>query len=66
MTKQSYASPQAVKQALSKEQYIANDEIATTVYLAQQFPIQGPRVLPGGPGQNHFWQRYRIFFRVVL
>lgn len=35
-TTQTYASPQATKEALGKEQYIANDEIATTVYLAQQ------------------------------
>jgi MoxR-like ATPase len=43
---QTYASPQAVKQALSKEQYIANDEIATTVYLAQQL---GKPLLTEGP-----------------
>lgn len=43
---QSYASPQATKQALSKEQYIANDEIATTVYLAQQL---GKPLLTEGP-----------------
>jgi MoxR-like ATPase len=41
-----YASPQATKQALSKEQYIANDEIATTVYLAQQL---GKPLLTEGP-----------------
>jgi MoxR-like ATPase len=45
-TQQTYASPQAVKQALSKEQYIANDEIATTVYLAQQL---GKPLLTEGP-----------------
>ena len=43
---QMYASPQATKQALSKEQYIANDEIATTVYLAQQL---GKPLLTEGP-----------------
>ena len=43
---QSYSSPQAAKQALSKEQYIANDEIATTVYLAQQL---GKPLLTEGP-----------------
>ena len=40
------ASPSDVKQALSKQQYIASDEIATTVYLAQQLGkpllIEGP------------------------
>jgi len=41
-----YASPQATKQALSTEQYIANDEIATTVYLAQQL---GKPLLTEGP-----------------
>ena len=43
---QNYSSPQAAKQALSKEQYIANDEIATTVYLAQQL---GKPLLTEGP-----------------
>jgi MoxR-like ATPase len=43
---QTYTSPQATKQALSKEQYIANDEIATTVYLAQQL---GKPLLTEGP-----------------
>ncbi len=42
----SYASPQAVKQALGNEQYIASDEIATTVYLAQQL---GKPLLTEGP-----------------
>jgi len=41
-----YASPQAVKQALSKQQYIASDEIATTVFLAQQL---GKPLLTEGP-----------------
>jgi MoxR-like ATPase len=45
-TTQTYASPQATKQALGKEQYIANDEIATTVYLAQQL---GKPLLTEGP-----------------
>ena len=42
----SYASPQAVKQALGNEQYIASDEMATTVYLAQQL---GKPLLTEGP-----------------
>jgi MoxR-like ATPase len=45
-TTQTYATPQATKQALSKEQYIASDEIATTVYLAQQL---GKPLLTEGP-----------------
>jgi MoxR-like ATPase len=43
---QSYTSPQATKQALGKEQYIASDEIATTVYLAQTL---GKPLLTEGP-----------------
>ncbi|MCC6168414.1 MAG: MoxR family ATPase [Caldilineaceae bacterium] len=43
---QTYASPSEVKQALSKQQYIAGDEIATTVYLAQQL---GKPLLTEGP-----------------
>lgn len=43
---QSFPSPAAVKQALSDQQYIANDEIATTVYLAQQL---GKPLLTEGP-----------------
>ena len=43
---QMYASPQATKQALGKEQYIASDEIATTVYLANQL---GKPLLTEGP-----------------
>ena len=43
---QSYASPQAVKEAVGKQQYIASDEIATTVYLAQQL---GKPLLTEGP-----------------
>ncbi len=43
---QPYASPQAVKQAVGKQQYIASDEIATTVYLAQQL---GKPLLTEGP-----------------
>ncbi|HXF60922.1 MAG TPA: MoxR family ATPase [Caldilineaceae bacterium] len=42
----SYASPAEVKQALGKQQYIASDEIATTVYLAQQL---GKPLLTEGP-----------------
>lgn len=45
-TIQTYASPKATKEALGKEQYIANDEIATTVYLAQQL---GKPLLTEGP-----------------
>jgi MoxR-like ATPase len=41
-----YTSPAEVKRALSQQQYIAGDEIATTVYLAQQLGkpllIEGP------------------------
>ncbi len=33
---QSYASPQEIMQALNEQQYIASNEIATTVYLMQQ------------------------------
>ncbi len=43
---QALASPTAVKQSLSKQQYIASDEIATTVYLAQQL---GKPLLTEGP-----------------
>lgn len=43
---QPYASPQAVKEAMGKQQYIASDEIATTVYLAQQL---GKPLLAEGP-----------------
>jgi MoxR-like ATPase len=43
---QSFASPATIKQALGKQQYIASDEIATTVYLVQQLGkpllIEGP------------------------
>lgn len=47
MTKlQPYATPADVKSALGKQQYIAGDEIATTVYLSQQLGkpllIEGP------------------------
>ncbi len=45
-TNQMYASPKATKQALGNEQYIANDEIATTVYLANQL---GKPLLTEGP-----------------
>jgi MoxR-like ATPase len=43
---QTLASPVAVKQDLSKQQYIAGDEIATTVYLAHQL---GKPLLTEGP-----------------
>jgi MoxR-like ATPase len=43
---ESYPSPVEVKSALGKQQYIASDEIATTVYLSQQLGkpllIEGP------------------------
>lgn len=42
----SYASPAEVKQALGGQQYIAGDEIATTVYLTQQL---GKPLLCEGP-----------------
>jgi MoxR-like ATPase len=45
-TTQTFASPQSSKQALGKQQYIANDEIATTVYLAQ---VLGKPLLTEGP-----------------
>lgn len=41
-----YQSPAEVQQALSKEQYIANEEIATTVYLSVQL---GKPLLTEGP-----------------
>ena len=44
--KQMYASPQATKQSLGTQQYIASDEIATTVYLAEQL---GKPLLTEGP-----------------
>jgi len=43
---QPFESPAAVKQALSAQEYIANDEIATTVYLTQQL---GKPLLTEGP-----------------
>ncbi len=43
---QAYASPIAVKDALSEQQYIASDEIATTVFLSQQL---GKPLLTEGP-----------------
>lgn len=42
----SYPSPAAVKQALGEQQYIASDEIATTVFLTQQL---GKPLLCEGP-----------------
>ncbi|GIV77214.1 MoxR family ATPase [Litorilinea aerophila] len=41
-----YTSPRAVKEALGEQQYIASDEIATTVYLCQQL---GKPLLTEGP-----------------
>ncbi|MCB0046953.1 MAG: MoxR family ATPase [Caldilineaceae bacterium] len=41
-----YASPNAVKEALSQQQYIAGDEIATTVFLSGQL---GKPLLTEGP-----------------
>ncbi len=46
MTTQSYASPQKIMQALNEQQYIASNEIATTVYLMQQL---GKPLLTEGP-----------------
>jgi MoxR-like ATPase len=43
---QSYSSPAQVKSALGDQQYIAGDEIATTVYLSQQL---GKPLLTEGP-----------------
>lgn len=43
---QSFDSPATVKQALGDQQYIANDEISTTVYLTQQL---GKPLLTEGP-----------------
>ncbi len=45
-TTSSYASPSAWTSALSKQQYIASDEIATTVFLTQQL---GKPLLCEGP-----------------
>ena len=42
----SYTSPEQVKNALADQKYIANDEIATTVYLTQQL---GKPLLTEGP-----------------
>ncbi len=41
-----YTSPRSVKEALGEQQYIASDEIATTVYLCQQL---GKPLLTEGP-----------------
>jgi len=41
-----YESPGAIKSALNKQEYISNDEIATTTYLAQQL---GKPLLTEGP-----------------
>ncbi|MFN8495058.1 MAG: MoxR family ATPase [Caldilineaceae bacterium] len=45
-TTRSYNSPEQVKGALGDQKYIANDEIATTVYLTQQL---GKPLLTEGP-----------------
>lgn len=45
-TTRSYNSPEQVKSALGEQKYIANDEIATTVYLTQQL---GKPLLTEGP-----------------
>lgn len=47
-TTQSYASPQEIMQALNEQQYIANNEIATTVYLMQQ--LEKPLLTEGPAG----------------
>ena len=44
--KEMYASPQTTKQVLGNQQYIASDEIATTVYLAEKL---GKPLLTEGP-----------------
>lgn len=41
-----FSSPSAIRNALSQQQYIASDEIATTVYLTQQL---GKPLLTEGP-----------------
>lgn len=46
MTTSSFDSPAAIREALRQQQYIANDEIATTVYLSQQL---GKPLLTEGP-----------------
>ena len=46
MTEKGFASPVELKNALGQEMYIANDEIATVVYLSQQL---GKPVLLEGP-----------------
>jgi len=46
VTTKSYASPQKIMQALNEQQYIASNEIATTVYLMQQL---GKPLLTEGP-----------------
>ena len=43
---QSYASPQEITEALNRQEYIASNEIATTVYLMQQL---GKPLLAEGP-----------------
>jgi MoxR-like ATPase len=47
-TTQSYASPQEIMQALNEQQYIASNEIATTVYLMQQ--LEKPLLTEGPAG----------------
>ena len=45
-TTRTFSSPQQVKDCLGDQQYIANDEIATTVYLSQEL---GKPLLTEGP-----------------
>jgi len=47
-TQQIYASPAALQDALGDQQYIASDEIATTVYLSQQ--LRKPLLTEGPAG----------------
>ncbi len=46
MPVRTFASPEALKQALGEQQYIASDEIATTMFLCQQL---GKPLLTEGP-----------------
>ena len=49
---QSYSSPAQVKSALGDQQYIAGDEIATTVYLSQQLGMPLLTEGPAGVGKT--------------
>jgi MoxR-like ATPase len=54
MNENGFATPDKLKNALSEQMYIANDEIATVVYLSQQL---GKPVLlegPAGVGKPNF------------